>query len=25
MVVDIDVEENDLFLANGIITHNVKI
>jgi len=24
MVVDIDVEENDLFLANGIITHNVK-
>jgi hypothetical protein len=24
MVVDIDVEPNDLFLANGIITHNVK-
>ena len=24
MVVDVDVEPNDLFLANGIITHNVK-
>jgi hypothetical protein len=24
MVVDIDVEPNDLFLANGIITHNFK-
>jgi hypothetical protein len=25
MVVDIDVEENDLFLADGIITHNFKL
>ena len=25
MVVDIDVEQNDLFLANGIITHNFKL
>jgi hypothetical protein len=24
MVVDIDVEDNDLFLADGIITHNIK-
>jgi hypothetical protein len=25
MVVDIDVEDNDLFFANGIITHNFKL
>lgn len=25
MVVDIDVEPNDLFLANNIITHNIKV
>lgn len=25
MVVDIDVEDNDLFFANGIITHNLKL
>ena len=25
LVVDIDVEQNDLFIANGIITHNIKL
>ena len=25
MVVDIDVEDNDLFFASGMITHNIKL